>query len=81
MTPGEIFGYAQMAQEEKLESYRVLAAFLYTAASLISIGINDPQKFPAKEEAFPGLFEEQAAQQDWRVMKARVEEYARAKNT
>ena len=47
-------------------------------AALTGVAVNDPRRFPALEEAFPSLFEKKE-QQDWWVMKQRVEEYGKAK--
>lgn len=47
-------------------------------ASLTAVGVNNPKRFPSLEEAFPSLFEKKE-QQDWWVMKQRVEDYAKAK--
>jgi hypothetical protein len=58
--------------------YRIMAWLIYTGASLTAVGFNDPKKFPTIEEAFPTLFEKKE-QQDWWVMKERVETYRKGK--
>ena len=50
----------------------------YTGAYLTAIGYNNPKRFPSIEEAFPTLFE-QKEQQDWRIMKERIEQYKNMK--
>ena len=57
----------------------MMAWLIYTGASLVTVGFNDPKKFPSIEEAFPTLYEKKE-QQDWWIMKQRVEAYAKAKN-
>lgn len=56
----------------------MMAWLIYTGASLTAVGFNDPKKFPTIEEAFPTLFEKKE-QQDWWVMKERVEQFAKEK--
>lgn len=56
----------------------MLAWLLYNGAALCGVAVNDPRKFPQLEEAFPTLFEKKE-QQDWWVMKQRVEEFGKAK--
>ena len=58
----------------------MMAWLLYTGASLTAVGVNDPKKFPTIEEAFPTLFEKKE-QQDWWVMKERVEQFAKANSS
>lgn len=56
----------------------MLAYIVYTGASLTAVGFNNPKQFPSIEQAFPNLFEREE-QQDWRIMKQRVEAFAKAK--
>ena len=56
----------------------MLAWLCYNCAALTGVAVNDPKKFPAIEEAFPSLFEKKT-QQDWWVMKQRVEDFAKRK--
>lgn len=56
----------------------MLAYIVYTGASLTAVGFNNPKQFPGIEQAFPNLFEREE-QQDWRIMKQRVELFAKAK--
>lgn len=53
------------------------AALAYELAGLVGIAINDPKKYPKSvDKAFPGMFKEELGkQQDWRVMKQRIEDY------
>ena len=46
---------------------------------LTAVGFNNPKQFPSIEQAFPNLFECEE-QQDWRIMKQRVEAFAKAKS-
>lgn len=53
-------------------------------ASLVGIMLGNKQTPPAIQEAYPGIFpefekkaeEERLQQQQWQIMKARIEEYA-----
>jgi len=47
-------------------------------AALTGVVVNDPKRFPKLEDAFTSLFERKE-QQDWWIMKQRVESYAKAK--
>jgi len=42
------------------------------------VAVNDPKKFPSLENAFPSLFEKKE-QQDWWMIKQRMDDYAEAK--
>ena len=78
MTTDEITLAAQARQEQNKEFSQVLAWIVYNGAALTGVAVNDPKKFPSLEEAFPSLFERKE-QQDWWVMKQRMEEFAKAK--
>ena len=67
-----------MSKEKQKDFFGVLAWIVYNGAALTGVAVNDPKKFPTLEAAFPSLFEKKE-QQDWRVMKERVENYAKAK--
>ena len=79
MTPGEVFLAKKTEQEKQTEFIRILAWLMYNNAALTAVGFNDSKKFPTLEEAFPSLFEKKE-QQDWWIMKQRVDDYAKAKN-
>lgn len=64
-------------QEQNKELAQTLAWLIYNGAALTGIAINDPRRFPKLEEAFPSLFERKN-QQDWRIMKQRVEDWSNA---
>ena len=64
--------------EKQRDFYQMLAWIGYNCAALSGVAINDPRKFPSLEEAFPTLFEKKE-QQDWRVIKERVEKFAKRK--
>lgn len=75
---GEMNDAVFIKQEQNLEITKSLAWIAYNGAALVGIAVNDPKRFPTIEEAFPSLFERKE-QQDWWIMKQRVEEYAKAK--
>ena len=75
MTAEEISLAAQVGQEKNKELARLLAWVMYNGAALAGVAVNDPRKFPKLEDAFPGLFEKKE-QQDWRIIKQRVERFA-----
>ncbi|MCL2378307.1 MAG: hypothetical protein FWC77_04180 [Defluviitaleaceae bacterium] len=79
MTVDEITLAVHAKQQRNKEHAQTLAWIIYNNAALTGVAINNPAKFPSLENAFPGLFERQV-HQDWRVMKERMEEYAKAKN-
>ena len=56
-----------------------ISVIVYNGAALTGVAVNDPRRFPALEEAFPSLFEKKE-QQDWWVMKERVEEFRISQN-
>ena len=78
MTVDDIALAAQARQERDKEFAQTLAWIMYNGAALTGVAVNDPKKFPKLEDAFPNLFERKE-QQDWRVMKERVEAFAKAK--
>ena len=69
---------AQARQEQSKEFAQVLAWIVYNGAALTGVAVNDPRKFPKLEDAFPSLFEKKE-QQDWWIMKERMENYAKEK--
>jgi len=78
MTTDEIALAAQVKQEQNKEQAKMLAWAVYNGAALMAVAVKDPKKFPKIEDAFPNLFEPKG-QQDWRIMKERMEEFAKAK--
>lgn len=68
---------AQARQDTTKDFTQILAWIVYNGAVLTGIAINDPKKFPKMEDAFPSLFEKKD-QQDWWVMKERMESFAKA---
>ena len=77
MTVGDIALAGQVKQEQTKELVQTLAWVVYNGAALTGIAVNNPKKFPSLEDAFPSLFERKD-QQDWWVMKQRVEDWAKA---
>ena len=78
MAPGEIKIAVDVELEKQKDFYRMMAWLVYSCASLVAVGVDDPKKFPVLEDAFPHLFERKE-QQDWWVMKERVENFAKIK--
>ena len=78
MTVEEIALAAAAKHEQDKEFAQLLAWIMYNNAALTGVAVNDPKKFPAIEEAFPSLFEKKE-QQDWWVMKERIESYGKVK--
>ena len=70
---------AQVRQEQNKELAQTLAWIVYNGAALTGVAVSDPKKFPKLEDAFPNLFERKE-QQDWRVMKERMETFATRHN-
>lgn len=75
MAPGDIKIAADVELEKQKEFYRMMAWIGYNCVALSGVAVNDPKKFPTLEEAFPTLFERKE-QQDWWVIKERVEKFA-----
>ena len=80
MTVDDIALAAQVKQERDKEFMQTLAWIVYNGAALTGVAVNDPKKFPKLEDAFPSLFERKD-QQDWRVMKERIEAFAKSKKS
>ena len=78
MSVDEIALAAGARQDKQKEFAQMLAWIVYNGAALTGVAVNNPQKFPKLEDAFPSLFEKKE-QQDWRVMKQRMEAWAGAK--
>jgi aspartokinase-like uncharacterized kinase len=79
LTAKEIGMAVHAKQEQKTEFFQMMAGIAYKGAELTGIAVNDMRKFPSSvEDAFPKLFEKKG--QDWRVVKERVGDYAKAKN-
>ena len=78
VTPDEIKLAVDVESEKQRDFYQMLAWIGYNCAALSGVAINDPKKFPSLEEAFPNLFQ-QKGQQDWWMMKERVEKFAKKK--
>lgn len=76
MTVEDISLAMQVKQEQNKEFMQTLAWIAYNGAALTGIAVNNPKSFPKIEDAFPSLFE-QKEQQDWWVMKQRVEDWAK----
>jgi len=78
MSTDEIALASQVKQEQNKELAQLLAWTIYNGAALMAVAVNEPKKFPKIEDAFPSLFERET-QQDWRIMKERMETFAKAK--
>lgn len=79
MTVADIALAAQVRGEQQKELSQLMAWLIYNGAALTGVAVNDPKRFPKIEDAFPSLFERRE-QQDWWVMKERMESYAKMKN-
>jgi hypothetical protein len=79
MAVDEIALVAQVKHEQNKELAQTMAWIVYNGAALVGVAINEPKKFPSLEDAFPSLFEKKG-QQDWRIMKERMESFAKTKN-
>ena len=80
VTPDEVRLAVDVESEKQKDFYRMLAWIGYNCAALSGVAINDPKKFPSLEEAFPTLFD-QTGQQDWWMMKERVEKFAKTRSS
>ena len=78
MTTEEVAQVVHARQEQVKEQAQLMAWIAYNGAALTGVAINEPGKFPELEDAFPSLFERETYQ-DWRIMKERMEDYAREK--
>ena len=78
MTVEDIALVAGAKQEQTKKFAQTLAWIVYNGAALTGIAVNDPKKSPPLEDAFSSLFERKE-QQDWWIMKQRMESYAKAK--
>jgi hypothetical protein len=78
MTVDEIALAVSARQAQNKELAQMLAWIVYNGAALIGVAVNDPKKFPRPEDAFPNLFERKE-QQDWWVMKERMEGFRKGK--
>ena len=81
MTYGEIIAAIEGSQRRFKAEAQMQAGLIYRLGSLVGIAVNDPKKYPRTiSKAFPGLFdgvdEERPMQQDWRIMKERMNTYS-----
>lgn len=88
MTYKEILTAIQAKQRHQEREMRLQAQMIHTLGSLVAVGVNSPKKYPKLEDSFPHLFKQQiveksdnshqpqVVQQNWEIMKARVEAYA-----
>jgi len=62
----------------------MLASLLYCTSALISVMVWEPKKAPTRDKAFPGLFADDAPQEDseltWKRQQAGMAAYADAFN-
>ena len=87
LTYSEIKATIDAHQANTKMHIREQASLHHRLADLIGISasrlMNDKAEFPSLEEAYPGLFSdaiEEPVQQDWRLAKARLLQYAEANN-
>lgn len=87
MTYREVGDIIQAHNENEKNEIRKNCMISYNTAALFRIAVasvlDDNIKFPSIHQAFPDLFGEekqenqQDGQQDWRIQKDRIEQYAR----
>ena len=87
LTYGEIKVTIDAYQANQKLHIREQASLHYMLANLIGISAsrltNDKAEYPSLKEAYPSIFSdivEEPAQQDWRLAKARMLQYAEANN-
>ncbi len=83
MTYGEIIEAIEGNQRRTKLQMQIQANLVYQLGALVGVAFNEPDKYPSSvKEAFPKLFEDliddEPKQQDWQIMKARIEEYNNA---
>ncbi|OMF54677.1 hypothetical protein BK138_16085 [Paenibacillus rhizosphaerae] len=77
MTYKEISAAISGKQRQLKNDLQTKATLVYRLGTLVAYGVNQPKDYPAPHEAFPGIFEEpKTRQQNWQVMKERIEAYA-----
>lgn len=78
MTLGEIARAIESASRRAAQAARERAAFDYRLAELVGVSVSRlfGGKYPAAPEAYPGLLEQPAGGQDWRIAKERLLRYA-----
>lgn len=82
MTYGEIITQIKAYRQKEKVQMQLQAMFIYKLGSLVGIAFNDPKKYPSNvKQAFKemGIFDEDiniTKQQDWRIMKERMNRYA-----
>lgn len=83
MTYAEIKGSIDAHHNRKKEDLQLKAMFSYKLGELIGIAMNDPKKYPANVKAAfekSGIFDEEKdqyrKQQDWQIMKDRINKYS-----
>lgn len=82
MTYGEIIAKIEAYRKIEKQKIQLQAMFIYKLGNLIRIAFNDPKKYPSNvKQAFKemGIFDEDiniTKQQDWRIMKERMNRYA-----
>ncbi len=85
MTYGEILTEIRGSEARRRANLQEQALIAYRqselTSTLVSIILGGRQKVPSITEAFPGIFpeQEQTRQQNWQLMKARIEQFAAAR--
>ena len=87
LTYGEIKATIDAHQANQKLHTREQASQNHSLANLIGLSvarlINDEAEYPSLKEAYPGIFSDivdEPVQQDWRLAKARLLQYAEANN-
>lgn len=76
MTYKEILAAIQGNHRRVKSELQIQASLIYKLGNLLGVAVNNPAKYPTLNEAFPGMFEEPKRQQNWELMKSRIEAYA-----
>lgn len=79
MSAGEAEQIISAKLKRRYEDSKQRMALVWKLGALCSYSFNDPKKYPPLHEAFPGVFNEEPKQTDWRIIKARMAEYSEAK--
>ncbi len=79
MSLSEITAVIGAFRKQKREQLRERCTLDYALAKLISYSVNAPDKFPDKTEVYPFLEKEQSDDEDWRLLKARINAMSRGK--
>lgn len=74
MSWGDVQTIMESMSKKRNDEARFHATLAYKAADLIILGVGNllskqKQHYPSRSEAFPGLFDDEAIEQDWTTMR------------